>query len=336
MIRAVILSLVSLSNLGCVLGTSIYEAYPGLKDLVLSEGSGHEWHTTDEWRCPWFHPRNLKTELSVIKTGRCSHESVKDRVKGPALSCCNIGGRSGPTCDYTQSLSYSKSRSTTLGWKVGIQAKFGDAKVTGEYTASFDLSGSVTETAANSSGQTLGWRNLEPGYYYIPKIAYLKFRCSGIVYKDNPWIEVPEWGGYMYMSGYSTDPPKNVSPKKWMSLWTPEDRTCGIRGGAYWYGYHDVGTANPGAVALQQTDRTYKMSDDYRNKWSETSVEFPVLDEHGEILSVYDLEKIPCSSAFGLEINEDGYVELPPAIFPEATDLSEEKGEEQAAFHGEL
>lgn len=138
--------------------------------------------TTDEWRCPLFGDRNLKTALSVIKTGECSHMSVQDHVKGPSLSCCDIGGQSGPTCDYTQSLSYTATRSTTKGWKVGVQGKFGEAKITGEVTFSWEGSKSVTESAGNSSGQVLGWRNLEPGYIYIPKISYLKIRCSGIIY----------------------------------------------------------------------------------------------------------------------------------------------------------
>lgn len=137
------------------------------------------------------------------------------------------------------------------------------------------------------------------------------------------------------MEGHNTDTGK-LHPDHLMSLWVPEDKTCGIYSGGYWSGYYETGPENPGAVTLLQQDGTYKMKNEYWQHWSKGNIDFPVLDSQGEILSVYGLEKIPCASASGLTMDEYGYLVSPPAVFPEAPDPAQGDIEKQAAFHDEL
>ncbi|KAL4765815.1 uncharacterized protein BDW70DRAFT_146783 [Aspergillus foveolatus] len=282
MARTTLLSIVALASLGSVLGIkSIYDVYPPLRQA------------TDEWRCPIFHDSHITTDLSVIKAGQCSHMAVVDQAKGPALSWCDIGGGSShATCDYEQSISYTQTWSTMHG-------------VTGEWTFSAEYSGSFTESAGNTSGQTLGWRNLEPGYICVPKISYLKVSCAGIVYKDTPWTWGPALGGYMYIEKHNTDSSNMGSVK-----------TIGVT----WQGWFGSTMSNPGVVALNRggSDPQWKMNDNYRNIWSRGSIDFPVLDSQGQILSVYGLDMVSCASANGMTRLEDGYLERPAAAVPEA------------------
>ncbi|KAF7184346.1 hypothetical protein CNMCM7691_005098 [Aspergillus felis] len=332
--RVALLTVIAL-NLGFALGVkSIYDVYPKLREFTADNAFTYQWRATDQWRCPAFRDSRLTTKLGVIKAGKCSHVAMVDETSGPALDCCDLRG---PTCSYEHSLSFTTTRSTTHGWKASMQAKFGDSKATGEWTFTAEYSGSITESAANTTGINMGWNDLDPGYIYVPRISYLQVRCTGIVYEDDPTIFAPAFGGYLYVEGHKTGYDKNTE-MEYMSVPFNQDKTCGIKQAGKYWGKYEKTMNYPGIVALQLESNgksdNFKMNDKYLGLWKHGSIDFPVLDSQGYILSVYGLDKIDCTDAARYIRTEDGYLERRPALFADPADLDEVN--EDRALHEEL
>ncbi|RAH61677.1 hypothetical protein BO85DRAFT_434348 [Aspergillus piperis CBS 112811] len=330
------LLIVAAISLSTVLGASVYDAYPQLKQFKAQDAFSYEWNTTEEWRCPLFKERQLRTRLKVLKAGKCIHKAVTNTLNGPGVSCCGIQGK----CDFRRDISYSRTRSATDGWKAGMQAKFGGSGVTGEWTFTAEYSGSITESAGKTDGTSMGWTQLEPGWIYVPKISFLEVHCTAIVYEDSPTIFGPKTDGPLWIEDHHTDGTID-SDYELMWLTIPEDRMCQIPEGILWWGKHDKTMQIPGNVLLRPKEEQgsgLKMHDRYRDFWRRSELSFPVLDSSGNILSVYGLEKLTCDKAAGYVEDEDGYLQHSAVLFINGTKRREIIEEEigKHALHDEL
>ncbi|OJJ01163.1 hypothetical protein ASPVEDRAFT_27846 [Aspergillus versicolor CBS 583.65] len=313
MFRAALFSLVALNTIAAVVGGSVLDAYPELRNLTLDDKFDYSWKAIDQWRCPWFLKSRLNTSLSVFKAGNCSYKPVTVSANGPAQDCCHIyDNPGGPTCSYQRDISYTTTRSTMHGWKIGVSAKFGDSKS--------NRAGSITETSAKTDGVSMGWNNLDPGYTYVPTISYLQVSCTGIVYEDEPQIWRRKGRGYL--ENYDLDPPSDNWPDQEMEIPMPRDLLCGIRRRSSWPGYYDTRIENPGVVAILNLvgHDLWKpqMANNFKHLWLDETIDFPVLGGDGHILSVYGLDKRSCQKAASMRTAEDGYIDLPDGADPES------------------